>query len=245
LPQHPRFYNFGNSFISLEEKLIPKRRKGKGNGVGATKEQLAEVGKLQSETWDVVVPKTPLKPGYASSRHNFMPVETRKCFTHLRLNFFPDGGVARLRVFGQVSAPVKKDKNGLTDLVAMENGGLCVGYSDAHFGHPRNLILPGEPANMGDGWETARRLDRPEVLTMDTSGVLKVPGYEWAAFRLGTSGVVSKIQIDTTHFKGNFPDSVRIFASADYEVNVEGDTEGEAWEVLLPPQKVTFLSPFL
>ena len=46
----------------------------------------------------------------------------------------------------------------LVDLAAMANGGLCVGCSNAHFGHGRNLIRPGRAVNMGDGWETARRV---------------------------------------------------------------------------------------
>lgn len=199
-----------------------------------------EVGRLHSEKWEEIIPITTLGSGYPASRHNFIPVQSRKSWTHLRLNYFPDGGVARFRVFGQVSAPLKVDKSGLTDLIAMENGGLCIGYSDAHYGHPRNLILPVEPANMGEGWETARRLDRPEVLVMDSNGVLKVPGHEWAAFKLGSPGKITKIQIDTTHFKGNFPDSVTIHYTTDSEVNTTGNSFCN-WKILLPPQKVTII----
>jgi len=118
----------------------------------------------------------------------------------------------------------------------MENGGLCLGYSNAHYGHPRNLILPNPAANMGEGWETARRLDRPEILDMDTNGVLKVPGCEWATFKLGLPGFITKIDIETYHFKGNFPDSVRIYGANSDKV-IEGGDEGK-WELLLPPTKL-------
>lgn len=52
-----------------------------------------------------------------------------------------DGGIARLRVYGigqrdWSSVPANQD----IDLVALTNGGVCLGYSDAHFGHPRNII---------------------------------------------------------------------------------------------------------
>ena len=46
----------------------------------------------------------------------------------------------------------------LIDLVAMLNGGICVGYSNVHYGHARNMIGPGRSSVMSDGWETARRV---------------------------------------------------------------------------------------
>ena len=114
---------------------------------------------------------TKLKPGYENSRMHYFQVNSDEVYTHLRLNIYPDGGVARLRTFGVTSAPpiermLTYDYEGkkLVDLVAMENGGVCEGLSDAHYGHPRNLIKPGRGINMGDGWETARRKDRPPIL---------------------------------------------------------------------------------
>ena len=49
--------------------------------------------------------------------------------------------MARFRVYGVgqrdwSSVPAHQE----VDLVAMTNGGVCLGYSDAHFGHPRNMI---------------------------------------------------------------------------------------------------------
>lgn len=115
---------------------------------------------------------TELKPGYEGTRVQYFAVpDPTKVYTHLRLNIFPDGGVARIRTFGVMQTPAPERRlsykvNGedLVDLVAMENGGVCEGLSDAHYGHPRNLIKRGRGINMGDGWETARRKDRPPIL---------------------------------------------------------------------------------
>ena len=70
----------------------------------------------------------------------------------------------RLRVFGvAVARPLASLTSAASDLVSVTEGGLCLGYSDAHYGHPRNIIKPGSGVNMGDGWETARRLDRSDI----------------------------------------------------------------------------------
>ena len=114
---------------------------------------------------------TCLKPGYEDTRYHYFTVDPTKKYTHLRLNIYPDGGVARLRTYGVMVPPspeklLRYEINGksLVDLVAMDNGGVCQGLSDAHYGHPRNLIKKNRGFNMADGWETARRQDRPSVL---------------------------------------------------------------------------------
>lgn len=116
---------------------------------------------------------TELKPGYESTRMHYFSVDSDEIYTHLRLNIYPDGGIARLRTYGVLSAPpierllrynIEGASETLVDLVAIENGGVCVSLSDAHYGHPRNLIKRGRGINMGDGWETARRKDRPPIL---------------------------------------------------------------------------------
>lgn len=84
-------------------------------------------------------------------------------YTHLRFNIFPDGGIARLHVYGEPSS--RSDK-----LVS----GKCVKFSDAHYGHPDNLLKPEPSEGMFDGWETARRLDRPILVEVDDSGFVKV-----------------------------------------------------------------------
>ena len=123
-------------------------------------------------------------------------------FTHVRLNIFPDGGVARLRVYGVAVPPLgAMSPTCQLDLVSARLGGVCLGYSDAHYGHPRNMIKTEAAVNMGDGWETARRLDRPPVLVADQAGILQVPGSEWAVFRLGLRGTPTEVILDTHHFK--------------------------------------------
>ncbi|XP_043963075.1 allantoicase [Gambusia affinis] len=212
-------------------------------GMAATGAQTAAVAKLSSEFWPELLGPSELQPGYADCCHNYFRVGTNSRVTHLRLNMYPDGGIARLRVFGigqrdWSSVPTNQD----VDLVALTNGGVCLGYSDAHFGHPRNMIGLGRAANMADGWETARRLDRPKTLKADQRGILQVPGREWAVFRLGHPGLIGGVEVDTNHFIGNFPDSCRIEAcllTPEEEARcIQTRWNSGKWEVLLPPQKL-------
>ena len=118
-------------------------------------------------------------------------------WTHLRLNIHPDGGVARFRAYGDVMvdwARFAKTRRSV-DLAGIRNGGLVIAASDMHFGAVGNMIMPGRAANMGDGWETRRR---------------RGPGHDWAVVRLGTPGLLTRIEIDTNHFKGNYPDSASV-----------------------------------
>lgn len=216
---------------------------GDRTGMAASDSQMAAVAKLASEAWPELVSVSELQPGYSDSCHNYFRVNFNRRVTHLRLNMYPDGGIARLRVYGVGQRDWSSvSTNQLVDLVALTNGGVCLGYSDAHFGHPRNMIGLGRAANMGDGWETARRLDRPKKLKVDQQGILQVPGREWAVFRLGHPGRISRIEVDTNHFKGNFPDSCRIEActlTPEEEAQcIRSRWNSEKWQVLLPPQKL-------
>ena len=122
--------------------------------------------------------------------------DTAQRVTHLRLNIFPDGGVARLRVHGDVVPDESVFANGReADLAAIENGGFVVLCSDMHYGHRQNLIMPGRSTHMGDGWETKRR---------------RGPGHDWSIVRLGRRGVIDRVELDTDHFKGNAPGSAMI-----------------------------------
>ena len=138
--------------------------------------------------WIEVLPETSLH----GDSQNLHSVNSNGRFTHLRLNIFPDGGVARLRVHGEVVPDKKNLSRGEVDLVAVENGGSVVASSDQFFGAPRNLLMPGRAKNMGDGWETKRR---------------RGPGHDWVVLKLGLPGVVQRVEVDTAHFKGNFPES--------------------------------------
>jgi allantoicase len=115
-------------------------------------------------------------------------------WTHLRFKIFPDGGVARLRVYGEVVPDWNRLQQigGELDLAAVENGGMVLSCSDMFFGHRHNLIGPGRAANMSDGWETKRR---------------RGPGHDWTIIKLGAPGHIRRLEVDTAYFKGNFPES--------------------------------------
>ncbi len=142
--------------------------------------------------WREILPKTELKGG----SDNLFEIQDAAPITNVRLNIFPDGGVARLRVYGDVVPDwAGRGKKVLVDLAAVQNGGLPLLSSDRYFSHPQNLIMPGRAKNMGDGWETKRR---------------RGPGYDWTILKLGAAGTLKKIEVDTNHFKGNYPDSCMI-----------------------------------
>jgi allantoicase len=149
---------------------------------------------LRSAQWTEILSKSSLGPG----SQNIYPIKNEGRWTHIRLNIYPDGGVARLRVFGEAAPDWKKLKQkALVDLAAVELGGRIEATSDRFFGSPENLLMPGRALTMGDGWETKRR---------------RGPGYDWAVIRLGHAGTIAKIEVDTNHFKGNFPDTCSIDA---------------------------------
>ncbi|XP_069829168.1 probable inactive allantoicase [Dendropsophus ebraccatus] len=236
--------------ISVQAACLPEKisysSRGERTGSAASDEDVRTVERLHSEKWEYLLKMVELKPGYDESCHNYFYVRSEERWTHIRLNIYPDGGIARFKVYGigqrdwSLCGP-----NDMEDLLSMVNGSVCLGYSDAHYGHPRNLIGLGRAADMGDGWETARRLDRPPILKADENGILQVPGSEWTVFRLGHPGLVTHIEIDTNHFKGNAPDSCRIEACIldpqEEEEKIRDKwavTVDNKWKTLLPATKL-------
>jgi allantoicase len=141
--------------------------------------------------WREIVPRALLT---GDARHSFKVTSGRR-FTHVRLNIFPDGGVARLHVHGEV-VPDPALLEGLTvDLAALENGADIAARSDQFYSSPRNVISPGLSRVMGEGWETRRR---------------RKPGYEWLVVRLAGRGVIHLAEIDTSWYRGNQPDSASL-----------------------------------
>jgi allantoicase len=140
----------------------------------------------QNAKWTEILPKSPV----AGGTHNFFPIKSQNRWTHLRFNIFPDGGIARLRVHGAVK-PTTSQLKGEIDLAALSNGGLVVTANDMYFGPKDNVIFPGRASHMGEGWETRRK---------------RGPGHDWLILKLAGKGKIKKIEIDTNHFKGNFPD---------------------------------------
>lgn len=206
-------------------------------GTACTDEEQGLMSKLKTDQWVELVPMTKLKPGYEETRKNYFTIHTNEISSHIRVNIFPDGGIARLRIFGEVQPNISNiGVNEEIDLISLQNGGSCVGYSNAHYGHPRNLIKPGRGVNMGDGWETRRRLDRPAILEADDNGILQVPGCEWAVMKMCCLGEVRSIVVDTHHFKGNFPDTVKIEGAVLHE---EDTLSSAIWVPILPTHKMS------
>lgn len=163
--------------------------------------------------WTEILGKVTLS---GDSRHYF-DIASDSSWTHVRFNIYPDGGVARLRLYGEIR-PDPATLTGVVDLVAVENGGRPIACSDEHFGSMQNLNVPGRGVNMGDGWETARR---------------RGPGHDWVVLALGHPGVVEAVEIDTAYFKGNYPDRVSLEAGL-FEHLPAGDMDALAWQMLLP-----------
>jgi len=167
--------------------------------------------------WTEILGQTDLE----GDTHQYLAIESDSIWTHLRLNIFPDGGIARLHIYGEVQADFSAVA-GTVDLAALENGGRAIDCSDEHYGSMHNLNVAGRGVNMGDGWETARR---------------RGPGNDWVILALGHTGVVESVEVDTAHFKGNYPDRVSLEAAMFADDNdVEHDSA--AWQTLLPEAKL-------
>lgn len=145
--------------------------------------------------WDTVIEKTECGP---SQRHFFVREEglTTESYTHFRLKMYPDGGIARFRLYGTVVPVLPKDASTVLDLASVKNGGVAVRVSDQHFGSADNLLLPGRGHDMSDGWETKRS---------------RTPGHvDWVVIKLGAATSIQRIVVDTAHFRGNFPQKINL-----------------------------------
>ena len=172
--------------------------------------------------WSTLLAKSPL----SGDARNSFPLQTSGRVTHLRLKIYPDGGVARLRVHGEVLpdwTALARTGNSI-DLAAVEHGGWVILSSDMFFGSRNNLILPGRSTGMHDGWETRRR---------------RGPGHDWCILRLGTPGIVTHVDVDTAHFKGNFPDSCSLeVCSAPQDLVDPAGLDALPWKEILPQSKL-------
>ncbi|KAJ9612723.1 Allantoicase [Knufia peltigerae] len=153
--------------------------------------------------WKEVLPPSKCGPSQRQAWKVSGPGVTGQQFTHLRLKQYPDGGIARLRVYGKVvppPLPVSAAGGGerpVEDLASALNGGVAIECSDQHFGGKAYLILPGRGKDMGDGWETKRSRTKGHV--------------DWVIVRLGLKGKkIEKVVVDTKDFRGNFPRAVKV-----------------------------------
>lgn len=148
------------------------------------------------EQWTELLPPSPLR----GDARNLFTIDDPHRYTHLRFHIYPDGGVARLRVHGEV---VPETLGDFVDLAAVENGGSVIDASDMYFGSRHNLIFPGRAAGMHDGWETRR--SRGEH-------------HDWCLVELAANGVIKRIEVDTLHYKGNFPESCEMETEGAVEI---------------------------
>jgi allantoicase len=173
--------------------------------------------------WMTILPKSSLQPG----SQNFFEIDDSNIYTHLRLHIYPDGGVARLKVYGEVYKDWSTvDGREILNLAAATNGAKAILCNDMFFSHMENLLMPGRGINMGDGWETKRN---------------RIPdNSDWVIVRLAHKGVVEKILIDTCHFKGNYPDSCLVEGCL---ISIEDEnklnTEVVSWTTILTQSKLS------
>ncbi|XP_077273291.1 putative inactive allantoicase isoform X2 [Temnothorax americanus] len=207
-------------------------------GQNATLPEMKRINQIHLEAWPDLLTTTNLEPGYPSvSKKFFVKCNTNwPSVTHLRLNIFPNGGVARLRVYGKTVHGLYQQPDSVRfDLISRIYNGRCVSYSSKHSGHPNNLLKPGSPINSDDGWETAKNMpNMKNIPLMAQKSEQSVVGkarddVEWAIFMLGHIGKVHYVIIDTTYVKGNAPSFV----------HVEGlSFPAMTWLTLIPETKV-------
>ena len=199
------------------------------------KGEASGVGKEGFQGWQEVLPPQPCGPSQRQAWKVSGNGVKGKHFTHLRIKMYPDGGIARLRVYGSVlppplsAVPAAKDLGDLPleDLSSALNGGVATVCSDQHFGVKSNLLLPGRGKDMGDGWETARSRSKGHT--------------DWVICRLGLKAQkIEKVVVDTKDFRGNFPRAVRVDGwLADRKTPLtEPKAEEEGWLPLLAKGEV-------
>jgi allantoicase len=187
--------------------------------------EFSDPSKDASVQWDTILPRQPCGP---SARHAWRLLRpTEKAYTHARLLVYPDGGIARFRLYGLTIPVFPSDTSAVFDLASLHNGGRAIAFSDQHYGTASNLLLPGRGIDMSDGWETER--SRAEGHT------------DWAIIQLGTRGTITKLIVDTANFIGNFPQAITVkacdFTPEKHGHQLQPDEKSASWIEILGPQK--------
>lgn len=149
------------------------------------------VGMGEKEWWELLG-----RRNCGPSRRQAWKVEGGKEVTHVRLCMFPDGGIARFRLYGEAVAVFPDDVTSEIELSAAVMGGVVTSCSDERYGARGNLLLPGRGVDMGDGWETRRNREKGHQ--------------DWAIIKLGARGFIQRLVVDTNCFIGNYPTAVRV-----------------------------------
>ena len=147
----------------------------------------------KNSNWTEILKKKSTKP----NSHHFFNIKNKSIFTHIKLNIYPDGGVARIRIYGFMKVKKKFTKK-IINLTSILNGATPIACNNEHFGRAENILAPGTGKNMGDGWETRRSRGK---------------NFDWLILKCAAPGKINKIQIDTHHFKGNYPDKCSLQAA--------------------------------
>lgn len=173
--------------------------------------------------WEEILPKSPLNPG---SQHYFN-IDSNKIYTHLKLHIYPDGGVARLKVYGEVFKNWEEvSKEIVLDLASANNGAQSILCNDMFFSHMENLLMPNRGKDMSDGWETKRN---------------RTPNNrDWVVIKLAHIGKIKEALVDTCHFKGNYPDTCSIDAIRleEGQTITAENVDKLSWTEILPKQKL-------
>lgn len=168
-----------------------------------------------SAEWTELVPRTAIG-GHAA---NAFQVAVERRFTHLRLRQHPDGGIARLRVYGEVVPDSEwLAALGTFDVVALENGGAVEDASDCFYSPPTNTILPGRSRTMDECWETRRRRDT---------------GNDWVCYRLTEQAEIRAVEIDTGSLKGNAAGWAALYGQ-DQSAGSNSSSSTDEWFEILP-----------
>ncbi len=155
---------------------------------------LQKAKKIKDIKWQALLSKKKVK---ANNNHIFN-IKNKNSFSHIKLNIFPDGGVARIRLFGKINQKLNKSKNKTTNLASLLLGASIIACNNEHFGKAENILAPGKAKNMGDGWETRRRRGK---------------GFDWLILKCVDGYKVNQLEVSTHHFKGNFPSQCSIQAA--------------------------------
>jgi len=171
--------------------------------------------------WITILNKKKLGP---NKNHNFT-TKNKSIFNYVKLNIFPDGGIARIRLFGKIDMEKVNISRKITNLSSVLNGASIVGCNNEHFGKAENVIAPGKSKNMGDGWETRRSRGK---------------NFDWLIIKFGKIGIINKLEVDTHYFKGNYPDSCSV-QTAKIQKKVSNNfiaRNSSRWKVILNKAKL-------
>ena len=184
----------------------------------ATDEEI--ISNPENFEWFTLVAQTDLGP------HSVLSVESEyvQSVTHLKVDMYPDGGIARFRAYGFISFDHKLFGQDNINVISRRTGARAIYANNEFFGELKNIIKITEAKNMGDGWETRRRRE---------------PGYDWGIIELANPALIDNIMIDTNFFKGNYPDYFSLHAAyIPHTTHSSVVTQSIFWEEFLPKQKL-------